>query len=168
MILHGSDNNVAINTPPENPKRAYTMKFGKIKLDEEIELGNLVQLKPVFLPVFCISESTLGEREIEVLRGLILAKAEDEGPDIYCRIGVAEINEYELAEFLCTLGNQEYRDDTGNVVQQPSASHGIAMENLSISDRIKLDEFVPERWTAKELPLENMPRDFLCHEIVIV
>lgn len=168
IISHGSDDNVAVNTPPRNPKCTYMMKFGKIKLDEEIELGKLVQLKPVFLPVFCIFESTFGEWEIEILRGLILAKAEDNGPDTYRRIGVAEINEYELAEFLCTLGNQEYEDDTGNVVQQQSGSHGIAMKDLSASDRIKLDEFVPKQWTAKELPLENMPRDFLCHEIVIV
>lgn len=168
IIMHGSDDDVAVNTPPRNPNSTYMMKFGKIKLDEEIELGKLVQLKPVFLPIFCVFDSAFGEREIEILRGLILAKAEDEGPDTYRRIGVAEINEYELAEFLCTLGNQEYEDNTGNVVQQQSGSHGIAMEDLSASDRIKLDEFVPKRWTAKELPLENMPRDFLCHEIVIV
>ncbi|ERF72754.1 hypothetical protein EPUS_04807 [Endocarpon pusillum Z07020] len=137
-------------------------------LDEEIELEKLVQLKPVFLPVFCIFDSTFGEWEIEILRGLILAKAEDQGPGTYRRIGVAEINEYELAEFLCSLGNQEYEDDTENVVQQQSGSHDIVTANLSASDRIKLDEFVPERWTGKELPLENMPRDFLCHEVVIV
>ena len=66
IIFQGSDNHVAVDTPPRNPKCTYMMKFVKIKLDEENEPGKLVQLKIVFLPVFCIFESAFGEREIEI------------------------------------------------------------------------------------------------------
>lgn len=168
LVLPRSDDKVAVNTAPRNAKRTYEMKFGKIQLDEEIELQRLVQLNPVFVPVFCIFDPHYGAREIEILRGLVLSKAEADGLDTYRRIGVAEIDEYQLAEFLCTLGNQEHGEDARNLVQKQTTIQGAAMESLSQSGRIKLDEFVPERWTGKELPLENMPQDFLCHEIVIL
>lgn len=150
MPDHEGDHVPSSSDMPESPKRNFEMDFGgKLILDEDFEAEELENMNPVFMPVFCTMDTTLGE--IEALKGLVLAESTSEGETAYRRLGVGELNEYTTAEFFCELGNQE-------IATADSFSFGGA--------RLKLEDIVPDDWAGKEL--DFVPKDFACHEVIII
>lgn len=150
MPDHEGDHVPSSSDMPESPKRNFEMDFGgKPILDEDFEAEELENMSPVFIPVLCTMDTTLGE--IEALKGLVLAESTSEGETAYWRLGVRELNEYTAAEFFCELGNQE-------IAAADSFSFGGA--------RLKLEDIVPDDWAGKEL--DFVPKDFACHEVIII
>jgi Heterokaryon incompatibility protein (HET) len=145
-----------------NPHRDFKMDLGQhkgdIHLDEDIHREELSQMDLMFMPVLCHSELDRVYNkegfEIESIRGLILTQAEVNKNGVYRRIGVCTLDEYAAAEFFCNLGNQEFDmslrlDDT-----------------LESTERLKLEDFVPENWPGKELSF--VPTDFARYKLTIV
>lgn len=154
MVRYQEDGNIETSIKDESPRRNFQMDWGgkflkgEIFMDDDFETQALKELHPIFVPIFCCQDGRL-RWEVDLLKGLILVGTED--PGVFRRIGVGELGECDLAEFLCAMGNQEHSEP--EKVGLPQA------------DRLTLEAFVPEMWSGKGL--EFIPKDYACYDFYI-
>jgi hypothetical protein len=126
--------------------------------DTEDEMASVAGLDLFVLPVSCVSANNRPYNresyEIHNMGCLVLAPEESVGGESvrkYRRVGMCNIENNKVPQFLCELGNQE---------EEEAPSEG------AYQDSLPLEDFVPKTWPCKEL--DFIPCSFRFVEVTIV